>query len=98
MDLEANSGGVGDDEESRKFWAWYYAAHETVDRLGKGAFAYFRRDLKCADGAILIMKAELMTTAEGIAPDDIRDDEAAIRRILESAECIEPIPMPKRNQ
>lgn len=76
------------DEESRALWDWLFAWHGDVEREDDDGYAYFRRDIDCGDGGVVKMKAELVNLRrEGVAVHEA-EDEAAIRRILNSVECL----------
>lgn len=86
--------GEEKDEEFRRLWKWDYSRHEVVDRFVDEQQIIYRYDLGCTDGTLLVMSAVLQKVKANNKSEYIEKDDAAIRRILSSVECIDQAPMP----
>ena len=82
------------DEETRRFWEWDYSRHKVIDRFDDEKHIVYRYDLDCPDGTLLVMMAVLQKVSGNNTSEYIEKDDAAIRRILSSVECLDQKPMP----
>jgi hypothetical protein len=73
-------------------WEWDYSRHEVIDRFDDEQQIIYRYDLSCPDGTLLVMSAVLQKVGVNNTPEYIEKDDAAIRRILSSVECIDRKP------
>lgn len=79
------------DEELRSFLDGLASWHDESTRYLDSGYTYFRRDIDCRDGSVVKTKAELINLRrDGVAVHET-EDEAAIRRIFDSIECIEQV-------
>ncbi|MGB3561877.1 MAG: hypothetical protein WBH85_13370 [Thermoanaerobaculia bacterium] len=84
------------DEETRRFWDWVVSRHETIERYDFKGHTYFKYEITCADATLVRIDAELINLLRDGVPVYEAEDEAAIRRVLNSGKCIEQVAMPER--
>lgn len=85
---ESNAFKQGSDE-ARRMFTWTLARHDTLARLEHGSYFYYRYDVPCPDGKILVINGELLKIYVADELVDFDEDDAAIRRIMSSARCLE---------
>jgi hypothetical protein len=88
-DIRGSDSYVKGDDQTRVFWEWVVARHEAIERFDKGGYTYYRYEVECPDGSLIRSKAELTNLRRGGVEVDAKEDEEAIRRILESMSCID---------
>ena len=77
------------DNELRNFMDTIGTWHSSVERIERKGYTYFRYDIECDDRTLVTMRVDLINLRrEGVAVHEV-EDEAAIRRILNSVKCIE---------
>lgn len=75
---------------------WRVSWHGTIERDDSGGYTYYKYEIECADTSVVRTHVELLNLRrDGVAVHEA-EDEAAIRRILNSVECIEQVPLPER--
>jgi hypothetical protein len=78
-----------EDEKVRQLTAWNASQHETVSTMSHGQYFYYRLDVICSNEDVIRGEARRLTTyLSGVAVNAAEDD-AIVRRILQSVECIE---------
>ncbi len=79
------------DPVDQEYTRWYHAEHRTVDQFDEGAYSYFRLDVDCGDGTIVMAKVELRNSIGDGEQPHLKEDGKAISRILASVGCFEPV-------
>lgn len=78
-----------EEQEIRKVSEWLNSPHESIDRLVLGSQILYRYDVQCSDVSLISATSSLMRVAGNDAPELVAQDDAAIRKILSSIQCIE---------
>jgi hypothetical protein len=85
------------DEKDRARLEWRVAWHDSIERDDSGGYTYYKYEIECPDESVVRMHVELVNLRRGGIAVHEEEDEAAIRRILNSVECIEQVPLPERS-
>ena len=76
---------------------WRVAWHDTIERSDSSGYTYFKYEIECPDSTVVRMHVEVVNLRRNGAAIHESEDEAAIRRILNSVECIDRVPLPERS-
>lgn len=75
--------------EDSEFQFWSAGEHPTIDVIPEDVYSYYRYDVKCGRGEVLRLKAEVRHPIVNGSPKFQTEDDAIVRRILNSAKCLE---------
>lgn len=74
--------------EENEFQFWSAAEHPVVGTRRGQAYSYYRYDVKCAGGDVVRLSAEVRHPLVDGSPKFQAEDDAIVRRILNSAQCL----------
>jgi hypothetical protein len=78
--------GVRTDPEYRK---WVAERHDVISKLDEGEYTYYRYDVECSNGDIVRTRTEVHNVFEDGVSIYAEEDDAMVRRVLESVRCLD---------